>query len=179
VLVSFAELLRRHRLTAELTQEALAERAGLSVNGIQKLESGGAHPQRETVRRLVQALELESEDLGAFRAAAQPSPRVRSSSGAPAEADVAHYLPAILTSFVGRERDTHDLARLLATTRLLTLTGVGGCGKTRLALEVARLVYDRYPDGVCLVELAAPDDSALCRRSSRRRWGSARRRPSR
>jgi transcriptional regulator with XRE-family HTH domain len=66
---TFAELLRCHRLTEELTQEALAERAGLSVNAIQKLETGGAHPQRETLRRLVLALHLASDELAVFESA--------------------------------------------------------------------------------------------------------------
>ena len=65
-----------------------------------------------------------------------------------------HNLPAQLTSFIGREREMADLERLLASTRLLTLTGAGGCGKTRLALEVARQLLDRFPDGVWLADLA-------------------------
>src|SRR5262245_46997914 len=63
-------------------------------------------------------------------------------------------LPAPTTSFVGRERELRELGDLLAARRLVTLTGVGGSGKTRLALEVARRVAERHRDGVCLVELA-------------------------
>jgi predicted ATPase len=62
-------------------------------------------------------------------------------------------LPASLSSFIGRERELADVARALTTNRLLTLTGTGGCGKTRLACELAREV-DSYHDGVWLVELA-------------------------
>jgi len=62
--------------------------------------------------------------------------------------------PAQLTSFIGRERETAAVQELLAGTRLLTLTGAGGSGKTRLALEVASRVGARYPDGVAWVELA-------------------------
>jgi DNA-binding SARP family transcriptional activator len=65
-----------------------------------------------------------------------------------------HNLPAARTSFVGREREMLEVKRTLAMTRLLTLTGAGGCGKTRLALEVARDLVGVYPDGVWLVELA-------------------------
>jgi predicted ATPase len=72
-----------------------------------------------------------------------------------------HNLPAPITSFVGREHELADVQARLAEARLLTLTGVGGCGKTRLALEVARAVLDRYPDGVWLVELASLADPAL------------------
>jgi predicted ATPase len=72
-----------------------------------------------------------------------------------------HNLPAALTSFIGRDRELGDVRGRLAHVRLLTLTGVGGCGKTRLALEVARALLDRYPDGVWLVELAPLADPAL------------------
>jgi len=63
-------------------------------------------------------------------------------------------LPASLTSFVGREREVVEVKRTLAMTRVLTLTGPGGSGKTRLALEVAAELVGAYPDGVWLVDLA-------------------------
>lgn len=157
----FADLLRRHRLAAGLTQEALAERANLSVNGIQKLESGGSHPYRDTANRLVRALDLTREDVLAFQAAAQPTPRRRLHASFTEPGDASAELPTIASSFLGREHEKSDLAQLLRTTRLLTLTGVGGCGKTRLALELARLTRDEYADGVRLVELAGVADPAL------------------
>src|SRR5438132_9667297 len=76
-------------------------------------------------------------------------------------ASVPHNLPLQLTSFVGRKREMADVKRLLGTARLLTLTGAGGAGKTRLALEVAAEVLAGYPDGVWLVELAPLADAAL------------------
>ena len=72
-----------------------------------------------------------------------------------------HNLPAQLNSFVGREQAIVDLAGLLTNVRLLTLTGEGGCGKTRLALELGAGIVDAFPDGVWLVELAALDEPAL------------------
>jgi non-specific serine/threonine protein kinase len=63
-------------------------------------------------------------------------------------------LPLALTSFIGREREIGKVRQLLGEARLLTLTGAGGCGKTRLALEVARAELNGYPGGVWLVELA-------------------------
>jgi len=65
-----------------------------------------------------------------------------------------HNLPTPRTNFVGREREMVEVKRMLAMTNLLTLTGAGGCGKTRLALEVARALVGTYPDGVWLVDLA-------------------------
>lgn len=72
-----------------------------------------------------------------------------------------HNLPLPLTSFVGRTNDLATANRLLNTTRLLTLTGAGGCGKTRLALALATTLVPAYADGVWLVALAALADPAL------------------
>jgi len=66
--------------------------------------------------------------------------------------DGAHNLPAQLTSFIGREQEIAAVTRLLGSARLVTLTGAGGCGKTRLALHVAVGRLDRYAQGVWLVE---------------------------
>jgi predicted ATPase/class 3 adenylate cyclase len=73
----------------------------------------------------------------------------------------AHNLPAQVTSFVGREKEIAEIKQLLAGTRLLTLTGSGGAGKTRLALQVAGELLGTYADGVWLVELAAVSDPSL------------------
>jgi predicted ATPase/class 3 adenylate cyclase len=67
-------------------------------------------------------------------------------------------LPVTFSSFVGREREVGDVRELLARTRLLTITGMGGLGKTRLVLQVAAEVMDRFPDGVWLVEFAPLSD---------------------
>src|SRR5262249_36261715 len=72
-----------------------------------------------------------------------------------------HNLPAHLTSFIGREREMDESARLLSGNRLLTIVGAGGSGKTRLALEVAAGLAPGYADGVWLVELAALADPLL------------------
>ncbi len=70
-------------------------------------------------------------------------------------------LPLQLTSFVGREREMAEVKRLLADQRLLTLTGPGGCGKTRLALAAVHELVEEFNDGVWLVELASLSDAAL------------------
>ena len=72
-----------------------------------------------------------------------------------------HGFPAALTSFVGRAGPVREVAGLLARHRLVTVTGPGGTGKTRLAAEVARRVAGRYADGAWLVELAPVADPAL------------------
>ena len=72
-----------------------------------------------------------------------------------------HNLPAPLTSFVGREQDLAKLEGLLGQARLVTLTGTGGTGKTRLAVETGARVEGRFPDGVWLAELAGVADPGL------------------
>jgi predicted ATPase/DNA-binding SARP family transcriptional activator/DNA-binding CsgD family transcriptional regulator len=72
-----------------------------------------------------------------------------------------HNLPLARTSFIGRKRESLEVKRLLAMTRLLTLTGAGGCGKTRLALKVASDLAGAYPDGVWLVDLAPLSEAEL------------------
>jgi predicted ATPase len=82
---------------------------------------------------------------------------------APAASPVPNNLPTQLNRFIGREKEIEEVNALLESTRLLTLTGMGGSGKTRLALRIAGEWVDRYPDGVWLVELAAltTKDAAL------------------
>lgn len=70
-------------------------------------------------------------------------------------------LPADVTSFVGRRSEVEAVRELLSVARLVTLTGVGGVGKTRLALRVGREVRRAFEDGVFLVELASLQDPAL------------------
>jgi len=184
--LTFRALVRQHRQAAALSQEALAERAGLSVDAVSVIERGkrGA-PRPDTVALLAQALELDAAQRAVFivvaRAvsAAVDSPPGQSRPGsiptasAPMSAGARPPLPAPLTTFIGRERELAMVRERLLhpTTRLLTLTGPGGTGKTRLALEVAREVQKEvarevqkaaaFPDGVVFVSLAALTDPVL------------------
>jgi non-specific serine/threonine protein kinase len=76
-----------------------------------------------------------------------------------------HNLPAQITSFVGRQREIEDVRRLVGSSRLLTMTGAGGCGKTRLAVQVAGELLDQFRDGVWIVDLAPLSEQDLVKNS--------------
>jgi transcriptional regulator with XRE-family HTH domain len=160
----FGVLLQQHRLAAGLSQEELAERAGLSRRGISDLERGARRsPHPATARRLAEALDLADPE----RAALLASPRAPGESDpnlpavAPASTRRVANLPPDLTSFVGRANELARLADQVGIVGLLTLVGPGGVGKTRLATRLAARLAERYGDGACLVELANLPDARM------------------
>jgi predicted ATPase/DNA-binding XRE family transcriptional regulator len=155
----FATRLRRLRDAAGLTQEELAERAGLTVKAIGALERGERRrPYPHTVRVIGDALGLDDTARADLAAAARP-PRAGPAGGAAAEPRPVDSGPPL----VGRRRELGDLVAALTSgsTRLLTLTGPGGVGKTRLAAEAARRAAADFEGAVTVVELAAVRDPAL------------------
>ena len=156
---TFGELLRSHRDSLNLTQEELAKRTGLTPQAVGLLERGQRRrPHGYTVDKLAEALGLAGRDLAQFRAASRRSP-VHHAKAYPSRDD----LPAPATPLIGRESEATSVVRLLRheDVRLLTLTGPGGVGKTRLALEVAGRSRDAFPDGISFVPLASLRDAAL------------------
>src|SRR5215213_7532867 len=144
------ELLRHHRVAAALSQEALAERAGLSVRAISDLERGARRaPYRETVRLLADALGLAAADRVVLEAAVDRG-RGPLAGATTSRHPVAPTLPAAVTPLIGRDQEVASLLRQLrgSDARLFTLTGPPGIGKTRLALAVAAGLIDDRPDGV-------------------------------
>ncbi len=126
--------------TCELVRDRLPDGAALRDLGVHRLKDLG---RPEHVYQLVHP------ELG------DHFPPLRSVDHLP------NNLPAQLTSFVGREPELAVLRKLLGETRMLTLTGSGGCGKTRLALELAARALERFPDGTWLVELTPITDASL------------------
>jgi predicted ATPase/transcriptional regulator with XRE-family HTH domain len=175
----FALLLQHYRALAGLSQEELAERAELSRRGISDLERGVRRsPYPATVRRLAEALGLDPAQrlglLASARAAASLDAHLRlaptlepeaprgerqlppmAGSEGGARTASRHNLPTQLTSFVGRGRDITQVEQLVRNARLVTLSGPGGVGKTRLAIEVARLASAEFADGSAFVDLTA------------------------
>jgi predicted ATPase/transcriptional regulator with XRE-family HTH domain len=157
---SFGDVLRRLRVEASLSQEQLAERAGLSVRGIGDLERGRRQaPRLETVRMLADALGLSPDERTALLAAARPA--VFQDGAPPPQQSSRGVLPVPLTRLIGRERELRALGAVLQDdVRLVTVTGVGGSGKTRLAVAVAAEVAAHYADGVVFVDLSPLADPA-------------------
>ena len=141
-----ASLMRLHTLSGR-PERALAQYERLRSTLAKEL---GSEPSLATRR-------LREEIVAGRLPTAPPADPTR---GAPSVA-TGHSLPAPRTSFVGREREVVEVKRTLAMTRLLTLTGAGGSGKTRLAIEVARDLVGVYPDGEWLVELASLSEPGL------------------
>ncbi len=163
--LSFAGLLRRLRAEAQLTQEELAEAAGLSPRSVSDLERGiHRRAHKDTAVLLADALRLGGPArelfLSAARGRAPAGDVLATVYGRPPGALAAaralpNNLPVQLATFIGRDRELSEVRTLVESCRLVTLTGAGGCGKTRLSLQVAAGLLGGSGDGVWLVELAA------------------------
>jgi len=166
---TFGRLLRRFRRAAGLTQEELAERANLSARAVSDLERAeGRQPRRDTLELLVAALGLAPGDRALLEATVRrtrstPRPRAREPvltllTSTPIS--TRSVLPDPSPPFIGRERELEEVSAMARRpeTRLLTLTGPGGTGKTRLALQVGNALMGAFPAGVFFVSLASLTD---------------------
>ena len=166
--VPFGTRLRRAREFAGLTQESLAERAGLTPNSVGALERGEhRHPYPATVRALAEALGLTELERAAL---ARSVPMRNRTTGE--NATHASAVPVPLSPLIGRERELASISDLLQHEgiRLVTLSGPGGVGKTRLALHVAAGLYDAFRDDVVFVSLASIRDPLTRPRRSPGPW---------
>ena len=156
----FGTLLRRYRIEANLSQEALAEAARVSPSAIGAYERGvHAAPHRHTVAMLADVLELQGATRAEFELAARRRPRgaKRYSS----DSEYALNVPPQTTSFVGREDDVSRIEDQLRRAHCVTVTGTGGIGKTRLAIQVAARCSTRFRDGSIFVDLGSATDDGI------------------
>ncbi len=161
--VPLAALMRRGRASARLTQEELAEKAGISVRTISDIERGlRRFVYRDTAERLAEALEVGSAEKDDFLSVARGRAEVSQSglhSGPLALSSVRNRIPVPPTPLIGREREMEMLLGTFreGSIRSISLTGPGGIGKTRLAVEAAVAAQDIYRDGVFFVPLSSSE----------------------
>jgi transcriptional regulator with XRE-family HTH domain/tetratricopeptide (TPR) repeat protein len=158
-------LLRRHRTGVGLTQAALAEKAGLSEQAVSMLERGSRRrPRIETIHALGSALGLDDAAIDALAAAARGARRAQPATASVLPADpaatVPRQLPPTLSDFTGRADELQLLLQTLTkadgppgTVRMVAVTGMGGVGKTALAVHAAHLAADKFPDGHLYIDL--------------------------
>jgi len=153
---SFGEWLRHRRRELDLTQDALARQVGCARITIRKLEADEMRPSRQLAELLAEQLGIPSEEREKYVRFGRGGSPVGLTTTAPR-----HNLPINPSSFVGRQRELAAVKQMLKSSRLVTLTGSGGIGKTRLALQAASELRDAYQDGVWWVDLAPLMDDAL------------------
>src|SRR2546421_4491274 len=138
------------RLSAGLSDQQIADELFLSLNTVKWYN-----------RQIYSKLGVKSRTQAIARAQDLVLPD-RAGGGSTSPLPLARYnLPAQSLLFIGRSREIAEVKQLLGTSRLLTLTGTGGTGKTRLALRVAAEVAEMFADGVCFVDLAPLSDHTV------------------
>lgn len=167
---SFGYWLRRQRLARDLTQRQLADLVGCAPATVRKLEADERRPSPQLAERLADLLVIPPADRDAFLRAARGEgrvarlalPRHPAELPTPLGPATPHNLPAPPNDLIGRAADTAAIWAALQrpAARLICLTGPGGSGKTRLALQVAHELRDQFPGGVSFVDLAPVDDPA-------------------
>jgi predicted ATPase len=159
---TFGDLLKYLRKREELTQRELALQVGYSDTQISRLEQNQRVPDAATLTALfVPALHLEHEPQWVERLLELAKQARLGELPETGKTVTPNNLPTFLTTFIGREKEQAEILQLIGAQRLVTLTGSGGVGKTRISLKVGGQVLEKYAHGVWLVELAPLSDPEL------------------
>jgi len=154
---SFGEWLRHRRREMDLTQEELARQVGCARITVRKIEAGQMRPSKQLAEILMEQLRVAADERESFMHFARGGESAQSiTTAVPLD-----NLPHPISSFIGREREIGDVKRLMGLSRLVTLTGASGCGKSRLAYKVADELRGEFEHGIWIVELAPLADPAL------------------
>ena len=167
--VSFGVWLKRQRSGRGLTQEQLANQIGCATITLRKIEAEERRPSLPIIEQLMRIFEIPQNEQRNFKKYARgdwtkaPSETTAETpwTSSPSGSKAKNNLPIQLTSFIGREQEINEIKGSILEHRLVTLTGMGGVGKTRLSLQIAADLFEHFRDGVWFVELAPITDPDL------------------
>jgi predicted ATPase/DNA-binding XRE family transcriptional regulator len=159
--ISFGEWVRQRRHILDLTQQELADQVGCARITLRRIESGSLKPSKELAQVLLEKLSAPSTEWEIWLQFARGLSEFPGNSVDSLAKKSITNLPAFLTTFIGREKEQDEIINLIAKYRLVTLVGVGGIGKTRLAIQVGQRRLKDYPDGVWFIALDSLSDPAL------------------
>jgi predicted ATPase/DNA-binding XRE family transcriptional regulator len=159
--ISFGAWLRQQRRALDLTQKAFAAQVGCAEITVRRMEAGEYKPSSELALVLFEKLGIPESERPEWVRFARGLVEYSNHHLTSSSREHKTNLPIPLTSFIGREKELKEVAELLLKSRLVTLTGSGGVGKTRLAIQVVPDVLERFPDGVWFLDLAPLSDPGL------------------
>src|SRR5688572_7910251 len=151
--ISFGVWLRKQRRALDISRQTFANQVGCAEVTLRRIEAGTLKPSKQLAQMILEKLgipEIDRSQWIAFARGRSDSPLI----SAPSSNKPLTNLPASLTTFIGRGKEQSDVIQLITKHRLITLTGAGGVGKTRLAIRVGKQVLEKYADGVWFVEFA-------------------------
>ncbi len=170
---TFGTWLHHQRRILDLTQQTLADQAGCARITLRRIEADVLKPSKELALILLEKIGVPEHERSQWVAFARglagfPTKQIISSPSKPIT-----NIPAPITTFVGREKEQVEIINLIHKHRLVTLTGSGGVGKTRLSLKVGGQVLGDYANGVWLAELASISDPTLLTQTIAKVFGLA------
>ena len=166
--ISFGDWLKRQRGAVGHTQKQLARQLSCSLSAVRKMESEERRPSADVVERLMEIYDIPSDKRDAFLRYARGDVEAMGSnresnlvSWKVVQEPTLSNLPLALASFIGRDKEQNEIIDLISENRLVTLTGIGGIGKTQLAFQVGRRILQNFPQGVWFIPLDFLTDPVL------------------